>query len=75
MRLSRLDRARQFSLIIGSEIHQLQDIFDGALLADPAAWPGGTVKDQILLLRLDWNREYAIQLRSSFFAAINKGCQ
>ncbi|HUU53165.1 MAG TPA: hypothetical protein VMW44_00825, partial [Candidatus Bathyarchaeia archaeon] len=47
-----------FSHRITSEIHQLQDIFDGALLADQATRLRGTVKDQILLLRLDGKREF-----------------
>ena len=43
-----------FSLRIASEIHQLQDIFDGALFADQAARPGGAIEDQILLFHFDW---------------------
>ena len=55
-----LKTIKSFGLIarIALEIHQLQDVFDGALLADPTTLSGGAVKDQILLFRLDRKREF-----------------
>jgi hypothetical protein len=36
---------------IGSEIHQLWGVFDGAFFGDQATFLGRTFKDQILILR------------------------
>ncbi|MCP4263676.1 MAG: hypothetical protein GY774_40135 [Planctomycetes bacterium] len=49
---TKMMKSFRFIARIALEIQQLQDIFDGVLLADPATRPRGTVKDQILLLRL-----------------------